>query len=494
MHDTLYAQEDLHLQKARADIERNRKGNLRFRVMKSDGKPVPDATVNFQQTSHDFYFGAQPMGKNARYANVLRDAGLNYSAISFDWSYVEPKPGEFDWGYVDWHQDIQAQSKLGFRFFGSLPYRLMRSPTEAPLYLWCPQYWDTMSFPELQKNVYDHMRTVGSRYRDRVDLWAVLNEENLDLSNCLNLTWDQKIELVRSAIAGLKAGNPDSQIIAISLTLAYEQNAAKLESTSVRAGGISLPEYLNLVSSRGIGFDAIGLEFYYTGAPSENFAYPGLSLASESRHMDQYAVFGKPIFIEEVQAPSVQYARSTWWHRPWDEATQAEYVEKFYTIAFSKPLVREIGWSWGVSDAETHLMSGGLLDKNLKPKPAYFTLKNLIASWTTSGTGTTDANGELLLRGFGGDYDVTVTTPSGQSWKSKVHVHERKDESVTLTAPASAPAPTTVLVSTPAPSAEPIPASVEPGLGQIAWIIGAIVVLIAGGFVAVAIRKRTPRE
>jgi uncharacterized protein (TIGR03437 family) len=284
-----------------------------------------------------------------------------------------------------------------------------------------------MTFPELQANARDHMRALAARHRGRIDLWE-FNEQNMDWANAINLTWDQKIELYRAAIAGMKEGNPDAKVIFDANALPYEFNTAKLDRTDVRAESIAFPEFLRLLGARGINVDVIGLEFYYSGVNSDGYAPPGLSLAQISRLLDLYSGFGKPVFVRELSAPSAQHSGSTWWHRPWDEATQAEYVRGLYTIAFSKPLVREVGWSYGVADEDAFLRSGGLLDASLKPKAAYYALKELAESWTTNGAGQTDANGEFLLRGFAGTYEVSVVLPDGASFQHQVRVNERRQE------------------------------------------------------------------
>jgi GH35 family endo-1,4-beta-xylanase len=440
LRDALWTQEELHLQRARSDIEQNRKGSIRLRVVDSAGQPIPTATVHFQQVSHDFLFGGQPMGDWAnRYlpkvAALMREAGLNYAHISADWGALEPNPGQYDWNWTDRDQNAPELLSQGFQLKGGTAFWFTRNdPSDFHN---TPKYQDTLTFPDLQSNVFEHMRTLASRYRGKIDLWE-FNEQNIPQSNVLNLTWDQKIELVRSAIAGMKAGNPESKALFNSIALPYDYYVMKPESTAIQAMGIPFHDYLNMLISRNISFDAIGLEFYYSGIDSGGSARPGLSLASQSRVLDQYAVFGKPIFVSELSAPSAQYPGSNWWHRPWDEATQAEFLEKFYTIAFSKPLVKEIAWSYGIIDGESFIQSGGLLDTTGKPKVAYNTLKNLIATWTTSGIGTTNENGELLISGFAGDYQLLVDDGTG-STEFSIYLAEQKNTLLTLTIPSPAP-------------------------------------------------------
>jgi uncharacterized protein (TIGR03437 family) len=434
LNAALWAHEQLLLEKAGADIETNRKGSIRLRALDDQDQPIAGATISFRQTTHDFLFAATEMGKGGsydpRYSALLRPAGINYSYVDVGWGSIEPSPGKFNWSGIDTYQNIQAQLGQGFGLMGGLALWLMRTGWAGTSF--CPAYLDSMTFPEVLANAHDHMRTMASHYRGRIDLWE-FNEQNMDWSNALNLTWDQKIELYHSAIDGMKEGNPGAKVIFDANALPYEFNAAKLERTDVRAVNMDFPEFLRLLEARKTGADAIGLEFYYSGLNTDGYAPPGLNLVQISRLLDLYSALGKPVYVRELSAPSAQYANSSWWHRPWDEATQAEYLKAVYTIAFSKPLVQEIGWSYGVSDSEAYLRSGGLLDSNLKPKASYYALKDLTESWTTIGQGQTDANGEFVLQGFAGTYEVSVADPSGGVHQTQVHVYEqRRDQAEVL--------------------------------------------------------------
>lgn len=424
----LYAHEQLHLEKASADIETNRKGSVRLRVLDDRNQPIAGAKVSFRQTTHDFLFAAVAMGQagyDPRYPALLRPAGINYSDLIVAWESVEPSPGKFDWSTIDTYQNIQAQLDQGFGLMGGLALWLMRTGWAGTNF--CPTYLDSMTFSQVLANAHDHMQALASRYRGRVDLWE-FNEQNMDWANAINLTWDQKIELYRSAINGMKEGNPGAKVAFGANALPYEFNAPKLERTDVRAESVDFPEFLRLLDVRNTGADVIALELYYSGINTDGYAPPGLNVVQISRLLELYSALGKPVFIREFSAPSAQYANSSWWHRPWDEATQAEYLKAVYTIAFSKPLVQEIAWSYGVSDSEAYILSGGLLNAKLNPKASYYALKALTESWTTSGQGQTDANGELVLRGFAGAYDVSVAALGGAVRRTQIHVYERRND------------------------------------------------------------------
>nr|MBC8273569.1 endo-1,4-beta-xylanase [Chloroflexota bacterium] len=401
---SLWTLERLQLARAEADIGKYRKGDVQIEVVDASGKAIGNSTIDFAQTSHDFLFGANPMGRNGSYdaevAGLMEDAGVNYSYITVRRGLIEPEPGIFDWENIDSYQKIEELSKHGFELMGALSLWFCPNSDFSPPYL------ESMTFEELKENVYNHTYTLASRYSGRIDTWEI-NEMNLAGANVFNLTGEQKLDISRVFARAVKEANPRARILNGLLALPYEF----MDSTP-------FPELLE----GDIPVDIVGLVFYYSGTNTEGYPAPGLDLISVSDTLDQYSSFGKPIYIKELSAPSTQVAGSSWWHEPWDEQTQAEYVEKFYTVAFSKPLVQAITWSWGICDADAFIVSGGLLDDNLKPKPAYFALKSLIDSWITTGTGVADSEGEYNFRGFAGDYDVTVTTPDGHSLKTTIHV------------------------------------------------------------------------
>ena len=86
---------------------------------------------------------------------------------------------------IDTYQDIQAQLAQGFRLMGGLTLWLMRAGWAKTSF--CPAYLDTMTFPEVLANAHDHMQTLASRYRGRIDLWE-FNEQNMGWANAIDLS------------------------------------------------------------------------------------------------------------------------------------------------------------------------------------------------------------------------------------------------------------------------------------------------------------------
>ena len=103
------------------------------------------------------------------------------------------------------------------------------------------------------------------------------------------------------------------------------------------------------------------------------------------RQLERYFAFGKPVHITELGVPSAKPAIGTIknqsvWHGPvWTPQVQADWVEQFYTLCYSKPQVEAITW-WDFADP-AFIPYGGFLDEKFQPKESYGRLKRLIASW-----------------------------------------------------------------------------------------------------------------
>jgi hypothetical protein len=90
------------------------------------------------------------------------------------------------------------------------------------------------------------------------------------------------------------------------------------------------------------------------------------------------------------------------------ERAAAERVAALYTLCFGHPAVCAIVWHefW---DGEEGAVGGGLLRRDLAPRPAYHFLHKLIGTvWHSRASGQMDAEGLFRFRGFFGDYRVAA--------------------------------------------------------------------------------------
>jgi len=135
--------------------------------------------------------------------------------------------------------------------------------------------------------------------------------------------------------------------------------------------------------------------------------------------LDHYASLEKDLHITEyTPTSSGQQITGSHLQGSWDEAAQADYAIKFYKVAFAHPAMRAITW-WDLCDQGSWLPGGGMLRKDLSPKPVYEGLRQLIHDqWKTRTSGTTDDSGRFAFRGFFGDYRVVIDGPDGRVEKT----------------------------------------------------------------------------
>lgn len=120
-----------------------------------------------------------------------------------------------------------------------------------------------------------------------------------------------------------------------------------------------------------------------------------------------------PIQITEVTIPAYTQEEE-------DEISQADVIEKLYSLWFSYPNVEQIVY-WNLPDGYAAFTTpgnmaegenyyrGGLLRFDMSEKPAYKRLKRLIKEvWTTDEELTANENGEVSFLGFYGEYEVTA--------------------------------------------------------------------------------------
>jgi hypothetical protein len=102
--------------------------------------------------------------------------------------------------------------------------------------------------------------------------------------------------------------------------------------------------------------------------------------------------------------------------RHYTPEARAAFFEYYYTVCFSHPAVEAINyWALGPDTFEKDM---SLLDQNFQPKPVFYKLKELIQTrWKTNLTGKATPAGQVRFRGFHGDYQITVTLPSGKQVK-----------------------------------------------------------------------------
>jgi len=436
LNQTLWVAEDLEVEKARQSIERHRKGSVVLAVVDENGNPVKGIEVAVTQVTHDFLFGILAKGARgvrdySQALEIFRTAGINCGLLQLYWRETEPRLGQLEYPYSV--QSLGSLRGIGIHF-----------GAEGLICLEPPNTWDLgvldLGFEELKAKTYEHVYKLAAHYSEHLDYWIVAHNAHKSETS-LGFTWKESTELLKAGIAAIKTADPTSQVL-VYLDDPCGWDTAEFLQLTYDGHTVDPYTYLLRISQQGIDFGiAIAVNYnsvFEPGGETEiklrgaQGSKPFRDLASISRLLDWYGRLGKPIHITEFFVPGDFKSRLGYWHRAaWDESLKKEWIQKFYTIAFSKPAMKQINY-WVPVDKPYQRAKSGLLDSNYAPRDSFYALKRLITEdWTTRLSLKTDANGKAEFGGFAGDYKITVRAKDLTA-DMAIHVQEQTNQTMLI--------------------------------------------------------------
>ncbi|MCC6796946.1 MAG: endo-1,4-beta-xylanase [Candidatus Hydrogenedentes bacterium] len=344
---------------------------------------------------HKFLFGCNIFGfddfesevENDLYKKRFEEV-FNYATTGFYWASYERERGKPNYAHTD--KIVAWCAERGIKLKG---HPLLWDHAAAK-----PQWANGQPDINTQQK---RVREIVGRYKGKIAFWEVVNEP----SHVNGVPIDGPYRWAREA-------DPSARLI--------------INDYEVMANGY--PPFFKLLHNaarNAIPFDGIGIQAH----EPRTMRFP---LDSVKATLDKYATLGKAIHITEF-TPTSAGARMTGAKASgvWNEQSQAEYAEQFYTVCFAHPAVAAITW-WDLCDAKSWLKGGGLLRHDLSPKPAYETLRRLIKDeWHTKIKGVTNDRGEFQFTGFFGAYDVEIDW-GGVKTRSEIEFEKRASSSLQL--------------------------------------------------------------
>lgn len=314
------------------------------------------------------FFGHPRLGE--KYDKFFKEI-FNYATIPFYWAFFEPEKGKKKWKITD--EMVSWLRKENIKIKGH-PLVWFYEPAGIPKWI------KGRSYEEVCAAIEKRIEEIVKRYEGKIYAYDVINEAH-DWANDLDYSRKQLLEITELACNVVKENDPNAVRIINNCCIWGEYVAyGKDYRRKVKRNMWTPLEYVKACIERGIDFDYIGLQLYY----------PERDMFEISLMLDRYAELGKPIHITELAVSSSNTKDENsflkeppgLWHEPWNEKVQADWVEQFYTICYSKPYIEAITW-WDLADKGHFWPHGGLLRPDFTPKEAYFRLKKLIERWSS---------------------------------------------------------------------------------------------------------------
>ena len=386
---------------AEQKIKANRCGVVIVRVVDDNGQPLRGVPVRYEQLRHSFRFGVQYPYHRETY-DLLEEAGINAATLWLGWKHVQPESGVFNWGYLErvWHPP-------------SLHRRGLRLTAHAlnwfkPGWSVLPQYLLDAPVSELPELVYEHVGQVARRWSSYIEGFELVNEPFWADANALPMPLEDMARICQAAALAVLDVVPNARL---------EVNFAEVSRT--RSYYVFPFDMLEALDKAGVPYNSIGvqaLENAYTVTDPPTF-FRTKTFTGMLQALSSYAKMGKPLNISALCVPSEPPSqeppsRFKLPSGPWDEPTQASYLDAAYTLFFAQPTVEGITWRCPVDGRLALIPGGGLLREDLSPKPSYHALRQWMRRHSTgAGQAYTEADGRAVIREcYAGDYEISVGT------------------------------------------------------------------------------------
>jgi hypothetical protein len=290
--------------------------------------------------------------------SLIHDAGCSFVVQHFDWSQIEPLPGEYFWEYPD--TVVRACDHYGL----SLVVRLDQPPDWA-----LASGGDTL--PIDVEAYAGFVARVAQRYQGRVEAYIIWNEPNLAEE------WGGRapdpqgyVKLLRAAHAAVKGSDPEALVVSAGLAPTNRTDQAAMDDR---------------VFLEGMYEDGAGEFFDVLGAHPYGFAYPpddphdsheGLNFARLEDLREILVAFGeagKPVWATEVGWAVDAVSEEQAWLVVTEEEQAAYLVGAFEKAAEEWPWLERIA-VWNLSaglEADDEKRGYSIVDDQYEPRPAY---------------------------------------------------------------------------------------------------------------------------
>jgi len=355
-------------------IERHRKNDVIIRVKDSNGNPINNAGISINMTRNEFMFGTAVRSTifNAdkpQYAEtVLRDFNTIVAESAAKWPQIEKDGGAESIRLANWAYENNLYYRGHCLIWDA---RNAMQLSSLPVVL---HDYQNKTEEEVWSIIEEHVRNTVLPYKGKISQWDVVNEP---YSRHV-LTDMFGVDLFARAFNLAKALDPNVKTYI---------NECRIDGNLdiLKRGGIQriLDEYL----AENAQIDGLGSETHFIKTCYPQHYYMVL---------DELSQYVNEISITEYDLDIT------------DDEVAGKFLRDMLIMIYSHPKATAF-LMWGFNDSHHWRNNAPLYYADYTPKPAYnYWSQYVLGEWMSREEGITDNNGELMLRGHRGDYEITV--------------------------------------------------------------------------------------
>jgi polysaccharide biosynthesis protein PslG len=274
--------------------------------------------------------------------DLVRDAGISWIRVDFNWFMMEPARGVYDWSATD--AVVSDARARGLNVFATLAY--------------VPDWAAGGDGSNVPADWYQFVFDTVSRYKDSVKHWGMWNEPNLD-----PFFRGAPRQYIRDVLRpGARAvRDADGSALVLGPELAQLQSGhwnAWLATVLTQAG-----DAIDVVTHHDYSDDGLAV---LRGLGGE---FPFWRLRTPRGIMELTGTSGKPLWLTE-----------TGWRT--DQVTQSEQADYYVQVlegVNSAPWLDKV-FFYEVADDPRFLEQWGILESDLTPKEAYYRYRDYITA------------------------------------------------------------------------------------------------------------------
>jgi len=364
---------------AAARIEKYRKADLVVEVADKNGRPLPGAKVHVELKRHAFGFGAA-ISLNAMFGDRNPEDAAKYRAAVEDLFNKVVFENRMKWKFFK-DGDPQIDMALAWCAERKMPVRGHCMVWPAWQRLPRDMEREFAGRPdEFRRAIGEHVHKMATIYPDGFAEWDIVNEL---------FSQHEFVDLLGKPVVAdwfhiAKESNPNftCYINDYAILAGYDQ-----------AHQDNYHEWIEYLLEQGAPVGGIGLQGHFRAPiPPEEIL----------RRLDRFAEFGLEMQITEYDFDET------------DEMLQARFTRDFMTAVFSHPQVVGI-MTWCLWEKAAWKATPAFFSKDWKKKRIAQAWEYMVEKeWHTEKTLAMGEDGTAQLRGFLGEYEITVKTRAGR--------------------------------------------------------------------------------